>query len=103
MNDQPSSLPAEDKDLSQIRSSIRFLPEKSETWVLVGDERKPATVVDECLGGIGLMMEMADAGNLQVGDRLIVHHYDCPTPVQIRWIRWNQEVQKIQLGICWSS
>lgn len=102
MNNQPS-LPAEPSDVSQIRSSIRFLPEKPETWVLVGDERKPATIVDECLGGLGLMMEMADAANLQIGDRLIVLHYNCPTPVQIRWIRCNQEIQRVHLGICWSS
>ncbi|MGO9114088.1 MAG: PilZ domain-containing protein [Thermoguttaceae bacterium] len=92
MNSQPSS-PAEHNNLSLLRSSIRFPPDKSETWVLVGDERNSATVVDESFGGMGLTLELADAANLQMGDRLIVLHCDCPTPCRVQWIQRDQETQ----------
>ncbi|MGA2257630.1 MAG: hypothetical protein ABSG53_23455 [Thermoguttaceae bacterium] len=57
--------------------------------MLVGDERKSATIVEESYSGIGVMMEMADVANLQVGDRLAVLYYGSPTQGPVRWIRLN--------------
>jgi len=94
---------SESSDDAQFRSYTRFPPYKSEIWVLVADERKSATLLNASVGGIGLMMEMADAAKLRVGDLLIVLHDDCPTKAQVQWIQHNQETQKVCLGIRWSS
>ncbi|MGO9112095.1 MAG: hypothetical protein ACLP9L_22955 [Thermoguttaceae bacterium] len=102
MNSQPSS-PAEHDNVSLVRSSIRFPPDKSETWVIVGDELKTATIVDESFGGMGMTMELSDAENLQIGDRLIVFHCDYPTPCRVQRIQRNQETQKVSLGIRWTT
>jgi len=98
MNNRPSSS-AKDDGISQLRGSIPFPPDKSETWLLVGDEWKSATIVDESHGGMGLTMELADAANLQVGDQLTVLYYGSANQGEVRWIRHNQETQTGHLGI----
>jgi hypothetical protein len=102
MNNQ-QSLPTEQNDHEQSRSCTQFPPDKPETWVIVGDKQMSATVLDESLGGIALMIESADAANLQVGDQLTVLNYGFPTVGHVRWIRRNQEIQKVCFGIRWSS
>ena len=101
MNNQPS-LPADSIESSQIRIWTRFPSDKPEMWVIVGNERKSATVLNESFGGIGVTIEMEDSVNVQVGDQLIVLHCDCPTPAQVKWIEQNQEGKKVRLGIHWS-
>ena len=76
------------------------MPEMS---VIVGDERRIATILDESFGGIGLMLEMADSVKVQVGDQLTVLHSDYPTPGWVKWIQRDQETKKVRLGIQWSS
>jgi hypothetical protein len=98
MNNQPS-LPAEHNDHSQIRNWTRFPPDSPGMWVIVGDEQKGATLFDESFGGIGIVIEIADAVNVQVGDPLIVFHYDYPTPGRVQWIQRNPETQQARLGI----
>lgn len=102
MNNQPS-LPAEHIANSEFRDWTRFPPDMPETWVIVGDERKRATTLDESFGGIGVMIEMADASDVKIGDQLIVLQHDYPMPGRIQWIQRNQEAQRVRLGICWSS
>jgi hypothetical protein len=102
MDDQLSSLP-ERIDGSKSRRWTRFPPDKSETWVIAKDERMSATICDESFGGIGVTIDMADAANVQVGDQLIVLHYDYPTPGRVQWIERDQEAKLIRLGIRWSS
>ncbi|MGO9109063.1 MAG: PilZ domain-containing protein [Thermoguttaceae bacterium] len=97
--DSQTSSPAEHDGVSQVPGSVRLPPDEPKMWVLVGDERKSATIVDESFGGIGVLMEMADAANLQVGDRLTVLYYGSPTQGQVRWLQRNQETQKVCLGI----
>jgi hypothetical protein len=102
MMDQPYSS-SEDNGCPNVRSWTRFPPDKAEAWVIVADQRKSATIVDESFGGIGMTMEMADAVNIQVGKELIVLHCDYPTPGRVQWIQRNQETQRIRLGIRWLS
>jgi|SRR5271157_3940137 len=102
MNTQPHS-PAERNDVVESRLWLRFPPVAPEAWVLVGDERKHATILDESYGGIGIMMEMADAVKVQADDPLIVIHCDYPTPGRVQWIQRNQETQKVCLGIRWTT
>ena len=101
--DNQLPLPAEHDDDGKRRLWPRFPPYTSEIWVLVGDQRKSATLLNASYGGIGLTMEMADAANVQVGDLLIVLHDDCPTKAQVQWIQDNQETQEVCLGIHWFS
>ncbi|MGO9110892.1 MAG: PilZ domain-containing protein [Thermoguttaceae bacterium] len=101
--DHQTSSPAEPSDHAQLRSCTRFPPDKSETWLLVGDERKSATVLDESFGGMGLMIESADAANVRVGDRLTVLEYGFPALGQVQWIRRDHETQKVCLGIRWTT
>jgi len=102
MNSQPSSS-ADSIGFTQIRNWIRFPPDTPETCVIVGDKRKPATVLDESFGGIGLMIDLADAAHLRVGDQLTVINYGSPAEGQVQWIRRNQEAQKVCLGIRWTA
>ena len=102
MTNQPS-LPAEPTYCSQIRNSIRFPPDKPQTWVIVGDERKNATILNESFGGLGVTIEMPDAVNVQVGDTLIVQYCDYPTLGRVQWIQQNPEAQQIRLGVQWVS
>jgi hypothetical protein len=102
MTGQPSS-PADPTCCSEKRSSIRFPPDKPQTWVIVNDEPNHATILDESFGGIGVTIEMSDAVNVQVGDRLVILHCDCPTPGEVQWIQRNQEARQIRLGIHWIS
>ena len=83
MTGQPSS-PAEHTSDSQFRSWTRFSPDKPETWVIIKDERKRATIFDESFGGIGMTIEMADAIDVQVDDDLVVLHNDHP-----RWAEYS--------------
>lgn len=98
MNSQPS-LPAERSDISQLDVCIPFPPDKSETWVLVGDEWKSATIVDESFGGMGLTMELADAANLQVGDLLTVLCCGTANLGDVRWTRHTPETETVHFGI----
>jgi hypothetical protein len=98
MTKQPS-LPAEPTYCSQIRTSIRFPSDKPQTWVIVGDERKNATILNESFGGLGVTIEMSDAVDVRVGDTLIVQYCDYPTTGRVQWIERNQEAQQIRLGI----
>ena len=102
MTHQPPP-PAEYIDYTPLRGSTRFPPDKSETWVIVGNERKLATVLDESFGGIGVAIAREDSVNLQIGDPLIVLHHDCPTPTLVQWIQQDAEAQKTRLGLQWSS
>ena len=102
MNNRPSSS-AKDDGISQLRGSIPFPPDKSETWLLVGDEWKSATIVDESHGGMGLTMELADAANLQVGDLLTVLCCGFANLGEVRWTRHIEETQKVCLGIRWTA
>ena len=102
MNNQPYS-PADHPDHAQSRDHPRFPPYTSEICMIVGDEQKRARLLNASYGGIGVMMEMADAANLRVGDLLLVLHGDRPTRAQVQWIQHNQETQKVCLGIHWSS
>jgi len=102
MNSQPSSS-ADSIGFTQLRNWIRFPPDIPDTCVIVGDERKPATVLDESFGRIGLMIEAADAANLHVGDQLTVLNYGFLTPGEVQWIRRNQETQKVCLGVRWTD
>jgi hypothetical protein len=101
MNNQRSSQ-VQRREQPQYRNSIRFPPERPEIWVIVGDERKPATVLDESFVGIGLMMEIGDAANVEVGDLLTVVSYDSPTQGRVKWVEHNQEARQVRLGIQWS-
>jgi hypothetical protein len=102
LNDLPAS-PAEHTDYPHVRSSLRFPPDKSKTWLLVEGERKSATILDESFGGIGVTIDMEDTVNVHVGDQVVVFHYDYPTPAQVEWIRPDQEAKRIRLGIRWIS
>jgi hypothetical protein len=102
MNSKPSS-PAEHNEDAKRRLWLRFPSDMLEMWVIVGGEQKHATVLDESVGGIGIMMEMADAVNVQVDDPLIALPCDCPTPCRVQWIQRNQETQKVRLGIRWTT
>jgi hypothetical protein len=101
MNSQPT-LPLEPTASSQIRVWTRFLPDTPEMVVIVGDARNRASLLDESFGGIGITIEMEDSVDVQVGEHLIVLHYDCPTPAQVQWIERNHEAGQIRLGIRWS-
>jgi len=102
MNNQ-QSLPAEPSDHEQRRSHTRLPPDRPEMYVIVGKERKLASVLNESFGGIGVTLEMEDSVNVQVGDQLTVLHYEWPTPGQVQWIQRTQEVQRVRLGIRWMT
>jgi hypothetical protein len=102
MNDQ-SSAPAEHAGCSIIRRWLRFPPDRSEMPVILEGEPKNAVVLDESFGGIGVMLEMEDAVNLQVGDALVVLYYDRPTPGQVQRIQRNPETKQVRVGIRWTS
>jgi len=101
MNSQPSS-PAEPIDFSKGRNWTRFPPDTPKMSVIVGDERRTATIFDESFGGIGVMIEMEDSVKVQVGDQLTVLHCDHPTAGRVQWIQRDQEAHKVRLGIQWS-
>ena len=63
LDHQPCST-MEPIESSHVRSHTRFPPYQSEIWVVVGDERKCARLLNASYGGIGVMMEMADAANV---------------------------------------
>ncbi len=98
-----SSLLAENSNDAEHRLWLRFPSDNSEIWLIVGGERRCATILNESYGGIGVMMEMADAINVQADDSLIALHCDYPTPCRVQWIQRNQETQKVCLGIRWST
>ena len=98
MNNQPSS-PVEPSESSQLRNWTRFLPDTPEMSVIIGDERKSTTILDESFGGIGVTIEMEDALNVQVADQLTVLHCDHPTAGRVQWIQRDQEAQRVRLGI----
>ncbi len=101
MNNQ-LSLPAELAGYSQLRGWTRFPPDERETWVILGDERKGATICDEAFGGVGITIEMADSVSLKVDDPLTILNYDCPAEGRIQWIHRDSETQKIRFGVRWT-
>lgn len=101
MNSESSS-PGEHIANAESRDWTRFPPDAPETCVIVRDERKSAMILDESLSGIGVTIEMADAMNVKVGDRLIVLHYN-PMPGRVQWIQRDKKTQRVRLGIRWSS
>jgi len=98
MNNQSSS-PAEPILSSQLRNWTRFPPDQPKMWVIVGDEQKYATVLDESFGGIGVTIEMEDSVKVQVGDQLILLHYEYPILGRVQWIQRDQETKTLRLGI----
>jgi len=102
MSSKPSS-PTENNDDTKRRLWLRFPSDMPEMWVIVGGQRKRATVIDESVGGIGIKMEMADAANVEVDDPLIALPCDCPSPCRVQWVQWDQETQKVRLGIRWTT
>ena len=99
-NDEQASA-TEHGDYRQRRNWTRFPPDKPETWVIIDNERKPARICDESFDGIGVTIETADAGNVQVGNHLIVLHCGYPTPCRVQWIQQNQVTKQSRLGIHW--
>ncbi|MGO9108815.1 MAG: hypothetical protein ACLP9L_06245 [Thermoguttaceae bacterium] len=96
-------MPVEHNNDVEGRLWLRFPPVTPETWVIVAGERKHATILDESYGGLGMMMEMEDAVDVQADDALLVLHCDYPTPCRVQWIQRNQETQKVCLGIRWTT
>jgi hypothetical protein len=95
--------PAEHDVFSQIRASLRFPPDEPEMCVIHGNAQKIAAVLDESYGGIGVVIEMADAEEVQVGDPLTVLYYGFPIRGNVQWVQRNQGIHKVRLGIRWSS
>jgi len=102
VNDQ-SSEPAECTEHKQARDWRRFPPELPERRLIVEGQPKNAVVLDESIGGIGVMLEMEDAVNVRVGDALTVLPCDCPTRGRVQWIQENPETKQVRVGIRWAS
>jgi hypothetical protein len=97
------ALPAACNTSSQLRYWLRFPPDESKMSVIIRNEQKCATILDDSFGGIGATLELDDSVNVQVGDQLTVLYYGSPTTGQVRWLEHGQEDHKVRLGICWSS
>ena len=86
----------------KARNWTRFPPDMPETSVIVGDERKSATILNESFGGIGVTIEMDDSVNVQVGDQLTVLHSDTQCRAGCSGFNGIRR-PKVRLGIRWSS
>jgi hypothetical protein len=102
MNEQFDMFTEQSSD-RENRLWIRFPSDEPQMGVDVDGERKMATIIDESYGGIGILMEAKDALHLKVDDPLIVYQNDFPTPCRVQWIQWDDETQKVRIGIRWTT
>lgn len=90
-----------DSAAQKSRGWTRYQPDVSQVWIILKDSPRLAVVVDESFGGIGLALDIADAGDLQPGDELTVLHYGHPTQGSLQWLTIQPESEQVRLGIRW--
>jgi hypothetical protein len=96
---QPSAVPEQSINGEEKRRWPRFQLGIKYICVIIGEEPKIAAVVDDSIGGIGLMMEMKDAEGIQPGDEVIILSYGVPTWGSVEWIKKDQQTGQLRLGI----
>ena len=98
-NDSTGLLEPQEVSSRDQRKWTRFKPGKTETFVVLEDERFSGEIVDESYEGVGVLVN--ERLELQVYDLIELIYYDVPVRGVVRSV--SHQGSKTRLGIQWNQ